>query len=174
MDRGPNIIKTLLFAGDLMDKGACLIKGNHDYMFEKIINIRNCENNLYYLGNESFREYIKLNDKNKKRVKEILSKMKPYYLYENYIFVHAGVNPYLPIESNNIKNLMWVRDEFYNNKAYNDKIVIFGHTITYKIHGKYKIWYDNKYFDKIGINCNCISKGKLACLDLTNGLEYYI
>ncbi len=48
---------------------------------------------------------------------------------KEYIFVHAGLEPGVPLEDQSPDSLLWIREEFYNN-YYGDAEVICGHTPT--------------------------------------------
>ena len=52
----------------------------------------------------------------------------PYYETENYIFVHAGLRPGLPLHEQTMHDLLWVRQEFIDSDYDFGKRVIFGHT----------------------------------------------
>jgi serine/threonine protein phosphatase 1 len=46
----------------------------------------------------------------------------------DYIFVHAGLRPGIPIESQSPHDMMWIRDDFLNSKADFGALVVHGHT----------------------------------------------
>ena len=48
----------------------------------------------------------------------------------DYLFVHAGLRPNVPIESQSAEDMMWIRDEFLKSKVNFGKIVVHGHSIT--------------------------------------------
>ena len=182
VDRGQDPMKTLFFIDELVKNGAIALMGNHDSMFLDLIQSNQLEsalyNNYYYrLGSiNTILDYKKLPIEKRLKINYILKNLLPYYTLDNYIFVHGGVNSSIPLEKNDFQDLIWLRNEFYYKKAYDNKIVIFGHTPTCNINedGSCKIWYDDTYKDKIGIDCACVYNGKLACLDLTNNIEYYV
>lgn len=120
----------------------------------------------------------------------------PYYkLIDNkYLLVHAGFEPERLFE--NMKNkpleealleqkdrLVWVRQDFYMNKALEGIITIFGHSPTPSINKAFgneivkphEIWFDRIYNDKIGIDVgNCYEGGRLAALRLDDFKIYYV
>lgn len=51
-----------------------------------------------------------------------------YAEYGDYVFVHAGLRPGVPIERQNEKDLLWIRDEFLEETRAFPKIVVHGHT----------------------------------------------
>jgi serine/threonine protein phosphatase 1 len=48
----------------------------------------------------------------------------------DYFFAHAGVRPGVPLDKQDERDLMWIRDEFLNSRAQFGKIVVHGHTPT--------------------------------------------
>lgn len=70
--------------------------------------------------------------------------------------------------------MVWARSEFYGYTDLTDcpYTVIFGHTPTWYISGKNKIWHNGKM---IGIDCGVVSsKGQLGCLRLDDMKEFYV
>ena len=47
----------------------------------------------------------------------------------DYLFVHAGVRPGVPLDRQEVDDLLWIRDEFLDSDAEFGKIVVHGHTI---------------------------------------------
>ena len=47
----------------------------------------------------------------------------------DYLFVHAGVRPGIPIERQDPADLLWIRDEFLNHDGAHEAVVVHGHTI---------------------------------------------
>lgn len=48
----------------------------------------------------------------------------------DYLFVHAGVRPGLPLERQQPRDLLWIRDEFLNSRDdHGGRVVVHGHTI---------------------------------------------
>lgn len=46
----------------------------------------------------------------------------------DYLFVHAGIRPGIPIEKQSEQDLLWIRDEFLYSSAWSGKVVVHGHT----------------------------------------------
>ena len=47
----------------------------------------------------------------------------------DYMFVHAGVNPKVPVDQQDRKDLLWIRDRFLNYDGPLEIVVVHGHTI---------------------------------------------
>jgi len=95
----------------------------------------------------------------------LFNETKILYETDNYVFVHGGLVPELPI-ANHLDNdtyinaVLWARDSFIDSNWKWEKKVIFGHSPAYKAHwGKFgqPIIMDNK----IGLDGACCS-GKLG------------
>jgi len=48
----------------------------------------------------------------------------------DYIFVHAGLRPGVPIERQQERDVLWIRDEFLDSEENFGKVVVHGHSIT--------------------------------------------
>lgn len=48
--------------------------------------------------------------------------------FGDYLFVHAGVRPGVPIEKQNPQDLLWIRDKFLRSEEDFGKVVVHGHT----------------------------------------------
>lgn len=46
----------------------------------------------------------------------------------DYLFVHAGVRPRVPLEEQSDRDCMWIRDEFLNYRGNFGKVIVHGHT----------------------------------------------
>lgn len=75
----------------------------------------------------------------------------------DYIFVHAGMRPDIPLEQQDPQDLIWIREKFLNSTSDHGGVVVHGHSI----------------FDEVDINPNRIGvdtgawrSGHLSCLVL--------
>jgi len=75
----------------------------------------------------------------------------------DYLFVHAGVRPGVPLDRQRTEDLLWIRDEFLDSDGDCGKIVVHGHTITL----------DPEFRrNRIGIDTGAYHSGQLTCLVL--------
>jgi len=88
---------------------------------------------------------------------EFFKSLLPYYEMDNYIFVHAGLKPNIPLGKQSIDDLVWIRDEFIYSDCDFGKVVVFGHTPLAE-----PLFLKNK----IGIDTGAVFGGKLTCLVL--------
>lgn len=86
-----------------------------------------------------------------------LTSLKSYYVDGDYLFVHAGVRPGIPLAKQSEADLMGIREEFLSSLAAFEKIVVHGHSISYQVEVR-----DNR----IGIDTGAFASGHLTCLVL--------
>lgn len=176
----------LIFLGDYIDRGKdskkvvdrliklssetnCIfLKGNHEDML------------LYYYlerhdpylflsngGNLTLESYgITPFDKNEKELiseehMKFFNNLKLIDEDDDYIFVHAGLNPFNKSKEQSEFDLLWIRSIFINNSCefITKKKVIFGHTPK----EDYTPWIMK---DKIGIDTGCVFGGPLTAIKL--------
>lgn len=76
----------------------------------------------------------------------------------DYVFVHAGVRPGVPLEKQSPADLLWIRDEFLRSRvALPGKVVVHGHTIC-------DMPQDVGY--RINVDTGAFVSGRLTCLVL--------
>lgn len=92
---------------------------------------------------------------------QFVSKLPLYHEEPDYILVHAGLKPGVPLQEQTEKDLLWVRDEFIH--GYIGKTVVFGHTPVRLLHDKWEPWFGDS---KIGIDTGAVFGGCLTVLDL--------
>lgn len=189
-DRGPKSKETLLFTRRLVqEKDAILIKGNHDDMLEKYLKDPKKYQAHYYMnGGESTIASL-LGDQfienqgaeNAERIKNnypwllpFLESLPYFYEWEDYLFVHAGVDLTLDNWRDSTKrDFIWIRKGFYDQKNTTAKTIVFGHTVTSSLHGDFSnfdIWESNDGL--IGIDGGAVYGGQLNALSLSkDGVE---
>lgn len=149
----PNEDDQLYFLGDLIDRGPdsakvvdfvyqneypCLL-GNHEQMLLDTIASDKVSSNLLqswvYSGG-----YTTLLSYDHRIPPEHIQWMRSLPLYldlDDIWLVHAGVDPKLPIEKQDIEQFCWIRDDFHQTTQpfFPDKTIIIGHTITFTFPG---------------------------------------
>jgi serine/threonine protein phosphatase 1 len=53
-----------------------------------------------------------------------------YHRHDDFLFVHAGIRPSVPMRRQDSSDLLWITDEFLSSKVDHGVIVIHGHSIT--------------------------------------------
>lgn len=75
--------------------------------------------------------------------------------FGDYLFVHAGVRPGIPLKRQWPQDLRWIRDEFLNSDTDFGAVVVHGHTISGAITEK---------SNRIGLDTGAYSTGKLSAV----------
>ena len=60
---------------------------------------------------------------------DYMAGVEDYIVAGDYLFVHAGIDPGLPIAEQTRKDMLWIRDRFLNHEGPLEKVVVHGHTI---------------------------------------------
>lgn len=60
--------------------------------------------------------------------RDFLLSLLPFFETENYLFVHAGINPGLPLSAQGTADLCEIRETFLRARLHISKTVVFGHT----------------------------------------------
>ncbi|NLI14169.1 MAG: fructose-bisphosphatase class III [Peptococcaceae bacterium] len=162
-----------------------LILGNHEEMFLSYLSRgKNSTMDLWVdnLGGTTLQQYERLSQERRNNVLDYLQSTDLYKMVGNFILVHAGINisdskdstVEKIMESQKKDDLLWIRSDFYRRSAFAGRTVIFGHTPTSVLHDKNYIWFDEKYGDKIGVDCGAAYGGKIGCLRLDDMREFYV
>jgi len=85
--------------------------------------------------------------------------------FGDYLFVHAGVKPGVPLAAQTEADLIWIRDPFLDHAGPFDKIVVHGHTP-----GKQPVTRPNR----IGIDTGAVFTGRLTALRLQDGSREFL
>ncbi|MEX2642583.1 MAG: metallophosphoesterase family protein [Acetobacterales bacterium] len=83
----------------------------------------------------------------------------------DYLFVHAGVRPGVPLDEQRSSDLLWIREPFLGSKADHGAIVVHGHTPLHAPEEK---------SNRIGIDTGAFATGMLSCLVLDGSGRSYL
>ncbi len=83
----------------------------------------------------------------------------------DYLFVHAGVRPDIPLNRQRNGDLLWIRDEFLSHTGPFEKVVVHGHTI-------FSIPENQDY--RIGIDTGAYYSNRLTCLVLEGDTRRFL
>lgn len=198
VDRGPHPMKILL---DLMkrDNVVCLA-GNHEQMALECLtfllkeiteenvdefasNTEVVEKLINWQQNGSRTttdEFHKLDARTRKAVVDFIA---DFDMYEEvhvgdqvYILVHAGLGSFAPDKEMweyELHELVWERPD-YETPYFPDKYVITGHTPTVFIEANPRPGYIFRKNNHIAIDCGAGFGGRLGCICLETGEEFYV
>lgn len=166
----------LFLLGDFVHKGP-----NHEGVFDYIIQLQKKGYVVRCLcGNHELlwiEELGAVNQDIPKKYKQlIMNEMKLYYEYENFIFVHAGLNFKVDDPFADHHSLLWIRDWYddINKEWLAGRTIIHGHTPMTEAVIRQRV---KEKQSAIGIDNGCFvphieGMGQLCALDLTN-MELY-
>jgi serine/threonine protein phosphatase 1 len=178
VDRGPDsrgVVETLISS---LPQGfdAYVLKGNHEAMLLDFLrNPSYLELWLANGGDATLRSYgVNVDGLHRKRApaetwREAFAAALPYshrrfledlnlmVSFGDYLFVHAGVKPGVPLDAQDPGDLVWIRDEFLHSKETFGKMVVHGHT---PVHAAEVC--DNR----IDIDTGAVFSGRLTALRL--------
>lgn len=174
---------TVIFIGDYIDRGpdskavidivlnlkrdhnrVITLMGNHELMLLDTMR-GNGQNNFLNMGGKATLQSYGIPPESINDLALILppdhltflQDLLPYWEDENYIYVHAGLQPGVHLTQQSPEWLFWAREEFVNSVHDYGKKVIYGHTP-----------YDRPRIDanKIGIDTGAVYGNALTCLVL--------
>ncbi|MFH1057219.1 MAG: metallophosphoesterase family protein [Pseudomonadota bacterium] len=133
IDRGPDAARVVarLIALAAERPGTVFLMGNHERMLLDALEGLRVPIFLHNGGLETLASYG-LGPDDLGRVPaahlDFLRGLGLFYETDAYVFVHAGLRPGLPLDRQHERDLLWIRDEFYNQDHGLGKTVVFGHT----------------------------------------------
>jgi serine/threonine protein phosphatase 1 len=87
----------------------------------------------------------------------VLRAMRSHLFVGDYLLVHAGVRPGVPLDAQDPADLMWIREDFLDSGADHGKVVVHGHTI---------VRAPEVRRNRIGIDTGAFATGRLTALVL--------
>jgi serine/threonine protein phosphatase 1 len=94
-----------------------------------------------------------------------LEKMADSFRFGDYLFVHAGIRPGVPLENQSSRDLRWIREEFLEDRTDHGVTVVHGHTIVENV---------EEYPNRIAIDTGAYRSGVLTALCLEEGERWFI
>lgn len=83
----------------------------------------------------------------------------------DYLFVHAGVRPDVPLDEQDGQDLRWIRSEFLEYPADHGAMIVHGHTISPSI---------DERSNRIGIDTGAYSTGVLSAIGLEGDARWVL
>ncbi|QNG44033.1 metallophosphoesterase family protein [Sphingobium yanoikuyae] len=83
----------------------------------------------------------------------------------DYLFVHAGIRPRVPIAEQRPSDLRWIRGDFLNHGGRHDKMVVHGHSITPEV---------ENLANRIGIDTGAYYSGRLTAIGLEGADRWFL
>ena len=197
VDKGPDNLRLLGFIRSAPN--ICFIKGNHEYLFERYLQ-GTVSAELWDAcgGGETRKEADGLTEEKKADILEYLKSLPVYKIVtvgdREYFLTHSGYNADFDVRHAETglvdikqsveqavkadqERYLFSNDIHYIPSALKfDKKIIVGHypTIFIPEHERYSIFFGEKYFDIDTGNERRGEGGRLGCLCLDDGTEYYV
>jgi serine/threonine protein phosphatase 1 len=168
IDRGPGSFEVVEYLIDVSSSNPLnfvFLKGNHECM---LLNYISGLGNMFLSngGMETVASYRK-NRKGRFSLPsshmEFFSGLRLFYEGDDFIAVHAGLNPGLSMLSQSEEDMLWIREKFYRADNRWEKTIIFGHTPAGKIKHGSTVYFDDKR-NIIGIDSDAVYGGTMRCL----------
>jgi serine/threonine protein phosphatase 1 len=83
----------------------------------------------------------------------------------DYLFVHAGIRPDVPLDAQQPSDLRWIRDEFLSFREPLGRVVVHGHTITPAV---------DQRSNRIGIDTGAFQSGRLTAIGLEGTERWFL
>jgi serine/threonine protein phosphatase 1 len=96
---------------------------------------------------------------------EFLAGFGDTFRFGDYLFVHAGIRPGLPVEHQQVKDLRWIRDPFLSDAKEHGFVVVHGHTITDAVEER---------GNRIGIDTGAYVSGRLTAIAIEDERRWYL
>lgn len=166
VDRGPNsrrVIDTLIGLKATSPNVHCL-KGNHEEMLLNYYLEGRGEQQFYINGGLVTLDSYGLTPADARAGRglpeshlDFLRALPLVHEREDYLFVHAGLRPGIPLAEQSPADLLWIRYDFIDSAADFGRTVVFGHTplATPLIEA-----------NKIGVDTGAVYGGRLTCIEL--------
>lgn len=167
IDRGPDPKRVVDLILELSERGTvdCLM-GNHEGLFIHFLSTGDPRFLLSNGGETTFRSYgiedgIEVCESAMSLIPaahlDFYRSLQLFIELEDYVIVHAGLRPGVPLAEQSREDLLWIREPFLHSDYDFGKIVVFGHTPFWK-----PLIMDNK----IGLDTGAVYGNRLTCLEL--------
>lgn len=185
VDRGPDSAGVVARALELSRGTRAIrgLKGNHEEMFLSALggSERAMRGFTQFGGRETLLSYgMALRDYNEYLFPELieaaqrivpaahlayLDALEDVIEIGDYVFVHAGIRPGVPIAEQKPEDLRWIRREFLEHRGDFGRVVIHGHTITPEV---------DLRANRIGIDTGAYDSGRLTAIGLEGSARWFL
>jgi serine/threonine protein phosphatase 1 len=87
------------------------------------------------------------------------------FRFGDYLFVHAGIRPGVPLDDQSTRDLRWIREDFLTSDAAHPYMVVHGHTITPE---------PDEQINRIGIDTGAYASGVLTAICIEGTSRKYL
>lgn len=174
IDRGPNSRDVLeLLVRWRRDNETIFLRGNHEIFLQRFLSdSRTLAHWRQYGGLETLTSYglkptinpdrseqVRLADQLASTVPaehfDLLGSLKPFFDCGDFLFVHAGIRPGIPIRAQKEQDLLWIREDFLEHEQPFERFVVHGHT---------PVDTPDLRSNRINIDTGAFATGRLTCI----------
>ena len=183
VDRGDDSRGVIEFARDLQRRRPVrILAGNHEEMFlRSLSDIETFRHFIRHGGRETLLSYGinhgQFQAASMEEAQQLASEAVPadhlaflesfedMIQLGDYLFVHAGIDPRLPIDQQRSRDLRWIREPFRSHEGSHGVVVVHGHTICDE---------PEDCGNRIGIDTGAFMSGRLTALILEGTARCYL
>lgn len=185
IDRGPQSreVVDLVFSGPLPGFRTIVLAGNHE---EVLLRLLDGEEDLLaqwlrFGGEECLASYgidplellalpapralAELRARIPERHQRFLHELGDSFRFGDYLFVHAGIRPGVPLDRQSPLDLRWIRQPFLSDRRDHGMMVVHGHTISERIEERH---------NRIGIDTGAYHYGTLTALAVEGEARWFL
>jgi serine/threonine protein phosphatase 1 len=96
---------------------------------------------------------------------EFLRSLGDTFRFGDYLIVHAGIRPGVPLKDQTPRDLRWIREQFLNDKRDHGFVVVHGHTIYEAV---------DEHANRIGIDTGAYRGGRLTALAIEGSSRWLL
>ena len=173
----PTVSDQVVFLGDYVDRGPAsagvidyllefratfpatvFLRGNHEQMFTDYLK---GHDPTVFLMNGGLKTLSSYQDSGQWPIpsshRTFLEELSNCYETEDFIFVHAGLRPGIPLSKQDNSDLLWIRREFISSNYDWGKTVVYGHTPL-----------EEPFLaeSRMGLDTGCVYGRQLTCCDV--------
>jgi serine/threonine protein phosphatase 1 len=177
IDRGPDSAQVVERVVELRESGRAmsLLLGNHEEVFLRVLHgdfgllpmfIKIGGRETLFSYGITREEYDTLNDADlAERLRQLvppahldlLDACDEMVFRGDYVFVHAGIRPGVPLAEQKEEDLRWIRSPFLESTADHGRVIVHGHTVTEE---------PELRANRIGIDTGAVYSGRLTALGI--------
>ncbi|MEO8723273.1 MAG: metallophosphoesterase family protein [Sphingobium sp.] len=104
-------------------------------------------------------------DKIPREIMDWMTALPTHWSLGDYMFVHAGVRPKVPLDEQDDQDLLWIREAFLKSKANHGKMIVHGHSVTDEPEIK---------TNRIGIDTGAYRTGILTAVGIEDDAQWIV
>ena len=132
IDRGPDSADVVSIVRSLQQRGAICLRGNHEQLaIDSVRSEYDLLNFIYNGGDATLKSFGSLEKFEEAR--RWMETLPTFFEDELRYYVHAGVDPALPLAEQTNHDRLWIRNPFLEHKGPFEKYIVHGHTPTNRL-----------------------------------------